>query len=80
MKDGDALKLKGRAFEVKPEKDSIASLAEGVAVKMKEAGRQCGGWQLTICTQDRSGVRMELEENQVLYANTKAKPYGFVVP
>ena len=76
--DADDWKLKGRALEVKPERDNIASLAE--AVKGKDPSLTCAARALAIYTQNRSGKWVEVEGDRVLYANTKAKPYGFVPP
>lgn len=77
--DAGDWKLKGRALEVKPERDNIASLAE--AVKGKKPSLTCDADDLTIYTQNRSGKWVEVvKPSQVLYANTDAKPYGFVVP
>jgi len=79
LEGGGSPKLTGKAFEVKPEKDSVASLAEGIVAKKKSL--KCDVDELTIYSQSRTGVWKELEKpSQVLYANADEKPYGFVVP
>jgi len=79
VREGDGiLKLKGHALRVEPKDDDIAAVK--AAVKENKQSLKCDADELTIYSQSRSGVWKEEEEDQVLYENTKARPYGFVVP
>ena len=71
------MKLIGRAFEVKPNKDNVAALAE--MIKDAES-LTCPLSQLAIYRQNWKGEWQEEAEEKVLYENTKQRPYGFLNP